>query len=68
MDRKSSTSDKQLLDAQNPHWENAFSNRPDMFGTEITIPVQQAVARFKEDGKIKILGSTVVPQSISILT
>jgi len=55
MNNKSSTPDKNLLDAQHPHWENAFSNRPDMFGLEVSIPAQQAAARFKKEGKTKIL-------------
>lgn len=55
MEDKNPTPDKNVLDAQRPHWEGAFSKRPDMFGTETAIPAQQAVARFKTEGMTKIL-------------
>ncbi|MFQ5677545.1 MAG: class I SAM-dependent methyltransferase [bacterium] len=47
--------DKKALDKQRPHWEKALSNRPDMFGTELTTPGKRAVERFKKEGKTHIL-------------
>jgi hypothetical protein len=48
MEPRSINPDSGLLNAQNPHWENAFSKRADMFGTETTIPAEKALAQFKK--------------------
>ena len=39
-----------VLDAQQPHWEKSFSNRPDMFGTDPSDPGRKAAESFKAGG------------------
>jgi SAM-dependent methyltransferase len=46
---------KEVLDEQQPHWLNTFSQKADMFGSEPSEPALKAVELFKKEGKIKIL-------------
>lgn len=47
--------DASVLDGQQPHWENAFSNRADMFGTDPSDPARKAADLFKTDGVTDLL-------------
>jgi SAM-dependent methyltransferase len=46
---------KEVLNGQHRHWENMLSNKPDMFGTELSDPAQKAAELFKKEGRVKIL-------------
>lgn len=46
---------KEILDEQRPHWENKFSNKPDMFGEQPSDPARKALDLFKNEGVTKIL-------------
>jgi len=55
MERGTSTIVKQVLDAQRQHWENTFSKKPDMFGSEPSDCARKAAELFKKEGQTKIL-------------
>ena len=40
--------DQNELDQQSQHWERNFSNKPEMFGLEQSIPAKKALNFFKE--------------------
>ena len=40
--------DQKKLDQQSQHWEKNFSNKPEMFGLEPSIPAKKALNFFKE--------------------
>ena len=40
--------DQKKLDQQSQHWEENFSNKPEMFGLEPSIPAKKALNFFKE--------------------
>ena len=40
--------DQNELDQQSQHWEKNFSNKPEMFGLEPSIPAKKALNFFKE--------------------
>ncbi len=46
---------KEVLDAQQEHWEDTFVKKPDMFGTSPSEPAQTAVGLFKKEGAKTIL-------------
>jgi SAM-dependent methyltransferase len=46
---------KKVLNGQRQHWENMFSNKPEMLGTEPSDPAQKAAELFKKEGRTKIL-------------
>lgn len=46
---------KEIIDKQQPHWENTFSLKADMFGDKPSEPAREATVLFKKEGKIKIL-------------
>jgi SAM-dependent methyltransferase len=52
---ETSTIVKEVLDEQQPHWKNTFTQKPDMFGSEPSEPVRKAAELFKKEGKTKIL-------------
>jgi SAM-dependent methyltransferase len=47
--------EKEVLDAQNPHWENAYAKNSDMFGQDASAPAVYAADYFKANGKEDIL-------------
>ena len=47
--------DQKKLDQQSQHWEDNFSNRPDMFGLEPSIAAVKALKIFKENNISKII-------------
>jgi SAM-dependent methyltransferase len=46
---------KELLDAQQQHWQKTFVQKPEMFGSEPSQPARAAAELFEKDGKTKIL-------------
>jgi SAM-dependent methyltransferase len=46
---------KEMLDAQQQHWEKTFSRTADMFGKQPSDPVRIAVEIFKKEGKLRLL-------------
>ena len=46
---------KKDLDQQSQHWENNFSNKPEMFGLEPSLPAKKALNIFKENNYSKIV-------------
>ena len=46
---------KEVLNAQQEHWENTFAEKPDMFGTSPSEPATAAVELFKKEGAKTIL-------------
>jgi SAM-dependent methyltransferase len=46
---------KEVLNAQQGHWEDTFAEKPDMFGTSPSEPAKAAAEVFKREGAIKIL-------------
>ena len=44
-----------VLDAQRQHWQKAFVQKPEMFGSEPSQPAQAAAELFEKEGKTKIL-------------
>ena len=47
--------DKKKLDQQSQHWETNFSNKPEMFGLEPSLPAKKALNIFKENNCSKIV-------------
>ncbi len=41
---------KEALDAQQEHWENTFTEKPDLFGTSPSEPAKAAARMFKKEG------------------
>src|SRR3972149_3760531 len=46
---------RKVLDAQQPHWEKAYSEEPDFFGQEPSFSALKASEQFKKEGKTHIL-------------
>lgn len=46
---------EEILNAQQQHWENIFSQKPSMFGDEPSNAAQIAAELFKKEGKTQIL-------------
>jgi SAM-dependent methyltransferase len=46
---------KEVLDAQQKHWEQTFIEKPDMFGVEPSDSARKAAEIFKKEGKREIL-------------
>lgn len=46
---------KDVLNAQNPHWEKTYASTSEMFGEEPSEPARMAVELFKAEGKSHIL-------------
>tara|TARA_B100001123_G_C15138667_1_gene958550 strand:+ start:40 stop:705 length:666 start_codon:yes stop_codon:yes gene_type:complete len=40
--------DKKKLNQQSQHWENSFSNKPEMFGSEPSVAAQESLILFKK--------------------
>ena len=40
--------DQKKLDQQSQHWENSFSNKPEMFGLQPSIAAKETIKLFKE--------------------
>jgi SAM-dependent methyltransferase len=47
--------DKKILDQQSQHWEKNFSNKPEMFGLEPSIPAKKSLELFKKQNITKII-------------
>ena len=47
--------DKNILNRQSQHWETNFSNKPEMFGLEPSLPAKKALNIFKENKYSKIV-------------
>ena len=47
--------DKNILNRQSQHWETNFSNKPEMFGLEPSLPAEKALNIFKENNCSKIV-------------
>ena len=47
--------DKEKLNQQSQHWENNFSNKPEMFGLEPSTPAKKALKIFKNNKANKIV-------------
>ena len=47
--------EKEVLDAQNPHWENTYTKNSEMFGQDASAPAVYAAGYFKANGKQDIL-------------
>ena len=47
--------DKNILNRQSQHWETNFSNKPEMFGLEPSLPAKKALNIFKENKCYKIV-------------
>ncbi len=47
--------DKNILNRQSQHWETNFSNKPEMFGLEPSLPAKKALNIFKENNCSKIV-------------
>ncbi|MCQ1536563.1 class I SAM-dependent methyltransferase [Methanosarcina sp. KYL-1] len=47
--------EENVLNKQQPHWENVFSNSCARFGDEASYPARKAAELFKREGKSKIL-------------
>ena len=47
--------DQKILDQQSQHWENNFSNKPEMFGLEPSISAQKSLKIFKDQNISKII-------------
>ena len=46
---------KEVLNAQQEHWEDTFVEKPDMFGASPSEPAKAAVALFKKEGAKTVL-------------
>ena len=46
---------KEMLDAQQQHWETSFARKPDMFGLDASGPAVKAAEQFEWEGKRAIL-------------
>lgn len=46
---------KEVLNAQNVHWEKTYHEHPEMFGEEPSEPAKKAAELFRKEGMIKIL-------------
>ena len=47
--------DKDLLNKQSQHWENNFSNKPEMFGLKPSIAAVKALKKFKKENITNIV-------------
>ncbi len=47
--------DKNILNRQSQHWETNFSNKPEMFGLEPSLPAKKALDIFKKNNCSKIV-------------
>ena len=47
--------DQKKLDQQSQHWEVNFSNKPEMFGLEPSLPAKKTLKIFKENNITKII-------------
>ena len=47
--------DKETLRKQEQHWENTFSNKPNMFGNSPSNAALKAAELFKKEGKTSLL-------------
>ncbi len=47
--------DKNILNRQSQHWETNFSNKPEMFGLDPSLPAKKALNIFKENNCSKIV-------------
>ena len=47
--------EKKILNAQQKHWEETFTEKPEMFGTEASDPARKAAEILKREGKTNIL-------------
>ena len=47
--------DKNILNRQSQHWETNFSNKPEMFGLEPSLPAKKALNIFKKNNCSKIV-------------
>ena len=47
--------DKKLLNQQSQHWENNFSNKPEMFGFEPSFSAKKALETFKKNNITNII-------------
>ena len=50
--------DQKILNQQSQHWEKNFSNKPEMFGLEPSLPAKKALKLFQEK-KIDKIGVTI---------
>ena len=55
INKESSDIMKEVLNRQNPHWQQTYANNPEMFGEEPSEPALKAAELFKNEGKINIL-------------
>jgi SAM-dependent methyltransferase len=46
---------KEVLNAQRQHWEESFSQRPEMFGAQPSFSARKAAATFQKEGRSKLL-------------
>ena len=47
--------DKEILNQQSQHWEEHFSNKPEMFGLEPSIPAKKSLKLFQNQNISKII-------------
>ena len=47
--------DKEILNQQSQHWEENFSNKPEMFGLEPSIPAKKSLKLFQNQNTSKII-------------
>ncbi len=47
--------DKEILNQQSQHWEENFSNKPEMFGLEPSIPAKKSLKLFQNQNISKII-------------
>ena len=47
--------DTKFLNQQSQHWEKSFSNKPEMFGLEPSLPAKRALKIFEEKKIDKII-------------
>jgi SAM-dependent methyltransferase len=47
--------EKPSLDAQQQHWEGMFKSRPEMFGTDFSVPARAAAVEFRRVGARSVL-------------
>ena len=47
--------DKEILNQQSQHWEEHFSNKPEMFGLESSIPAKKSLKLFQNQNISKII-------------
>ena len=47
--------EENILDAQRQQWQSTFSEKPEIFGAEPSVPAGKAAELFKQEGKTKVL-------------